>query len=111
LADSGALRVRRARAHAAGDHSLCRRCVVVRGEGGKGTVAALPSLPADEPAPRLDARQEMEALARRLITAHEGDQSNTLLARELRMTLVTLLPKDAGSADADLTGLFASLQA
>jgi hypothetical protein len=53
----------------------------------------------------------MERLAARLVAAHEGDPQNTLVAQQLRMTLATLLPKDAGNADADLTGLFAALQA
>jgi hypothetical protein len=81
LADSGALRVRRARAHAAGDHSLCKRCSAVRDQAG------------------------------RLAAAHEADPSNAPLARELRMTLAELMPKDSGNADADLTGLFSALQA
>ena len=50
-------------------------------------------------------------MARRLIAAHEGDPQNTLLARELRMTLSELMPKGKQDADADLTGLFAALQA
>ena len=114
MADSGALRVRRARAHAAGDHSLCRRCAVVRGEGGKGTVpavSALPSPPRDVPAQRLDPKAEMERMALRLVAAHEGDPRNTLVARELRMTLAELMPKGKRDQDADLTGLFAALQA
>lgn len=110
MADSGALRVRRARAHAAGDHSLCRRCAAVRGEGGKDTVTALPSPSRDAGSPRLNPREEMERLALRLVSVHEGDAANMQVARELRMTLATLMPKDSG-ADADLTGLFAALQA
>lgn len=111
MADSEAVRSRRKRLHAAGDHSMCRQCAAVRGERGTVTVTALPSPPPGDPAPRLDARAEMEQLARRLITAHEGDLPNTLLARELRMTLSELLPKGKPNADADLTGLYEALQA
>lgn len=107
MADSGALRVRRARAHKAGDHSLCRRCPAVRGEAAPNVTA----LPSPAPAAGLDPVAEMRALASRLVAAHEGDVSNTLLARELRMTLHELMPKDSKAADADLTGLFAALQA
>lgn len=68
-------------------------------------------LPAPKPDAALDPRAEMERLALRLVSAHEGDPQNTLLARELRMTLHELMPKDGQLADADLTGLFAALQA
>jgi hypothetical protein len=71
----------------------------------------LSMLPAMEPDASFDPQAEMRALAVRLVAAHEADVSNTLLARELRMTLHELMPKDAGKADADLTGLFAALQA
>jgi hypothetical protein len=54
----------------------------------------------------------MRALAARLVSAHESDPANSLLARELRMTLVELTPKDTGkTADAELAGLFGALQA
>ena len=110
MADSTALRVRRSRAHKAGDHSLCRRCAVVRGEA-KPPQAVL-RLPDVDPAENLDPVAEMRALAARLASAHEAEPSNSLLARELRMTLAELTPKDTGkAADADLTGLFGALQA
>lgn len=48
----------------------------------------------------------MEQLAFRLIAAHEGDQSNTLLARELRMTLQALL-EASRQADSELADLLA----
>ena len=66
-------------------------------------------LPALEAEAQLDPVAEMRRLALRLVAAHEGDVSNTLLARELRMTLHELMPKDAGNADADLTGLLRAL--
>ena len=50
-------------------------------------------------------------MALRLVAAHEGDPRNTLVARELRMTLAELMPKGKRDQDADLTGLFAALQA
>lgn len=113
MADSTALRVRRSRAHKAGDHSLCRSCAVVRGEARP--PQAVPSLPASpdlDLAENLDPLAEMRRLAARLALAHEAEPSNALLARELRMTLIELTPKDTGkAADADLTGLFGALQA
>lgn len=54
----------------------------------------------------------MRRLAARLALVHEADPANSLIARELRMTLAELTPKDTGkAADADLTGLFGALQA
>ena len=109
MADSEALRARRARAHRAGDHSLCRRCPAVRGE------AEVPRIVVPVPpladAAEFDAPAEMRALAVRLAAAHESEPSNAPLARELRMTLAELMPKKNGQQDADLTGLFSALQA
>ena len=109
MADSGALRVRRARAHKAGDHSLCRRCAAVRAEGGP--LDAVTSLPDPPAAPEFDAKAEMRELAARMVSAHCADPSNAILGAELRKTLLELMPKDSGNADADLTGLFGALQA
>lgn len=107
MADSTALRVRRTRAHKAGDHSLCTRCSVVRGESGpQAPVAVLRPRPA-----KFDPQAEMRALAERLAAAHEAEPANALIARELRMTLAELMPKGAGKPDEDLTGLFEALQA
>ena len=105
MADSGALRVRRHRAHRAGDHLLCRRCAAVR--GGAERLATVAALPVTQ---KLDPDAEMRRLALRLAAAYDADPSNALLARELRMTLAELRPKGAGQ-DADLTGLFSALQA
>lgn len=71
-------------------------------------LAALPQLPAD---PEFDAKTEMRRLAERLALAHTSEPANAPLARELRMTLAELMPKNSGNADADLTGLFSALQA
>ena len=109
MADSEALRARRSRAHKAGDHSLCRRCPAVRGESEQPEgLVSLPALPAGQ---EFDAAAEMRRLAVRLAAAHESDPANAPLARELRMTLAELMPKGKGEPDADLTGLFAALQA
>ena len=107
MADSGAVRQRRSKAHRAGDHSLCGpRC-----SQGRAARPVLSVLPAPAPDADFDAPAEMRRLAQRLAAEHEAQPGNAALARELRMTLERLMPKDAGNADADLTGLFAALQA
>lgn len=106
MADSEALRQRRRKAHVHGDHSLCRRCTVVKPR---------PVFPVADLAPGsgevTDAAGELRQLAYRLVAAHQADPANGILAKELRSTLVALLPKGEGKADADLTGLFGALQA
>ena len=106
MADSGALRVRRSRAHKAGDHSLCRRCAAVRGTQipSRGPVL-VPDGPAFDPA------AELRALAARMAEAHREDPSNAILGAELRKTLVELIGKRAEKPDDDLAGLFGALQA
>jgi hypothetical protein len=60
----------------------------------------LPPVPA---AAGLDAPAEMRALAARLAAAHEGEPSNALVARELRMTLRELIGiEGSGGAFDDL---------
>lgn len=109
MADSGALRVRRARKHKAGDHSLCRRCAAVRGQDGPPVgIIPVPQLPATA---ELDPTTEMRRLAARMIDAHQSDPGNAILAAELRKTLLELMPKRTEKPDADLTGLFGALQA
>lgn len=100
MADSGALRVRRARAHKAGDHSLCRNCAALK--------LAAPVPPPGEVA---DAPSELRQLAHRMAEAHRADPGNAILGAELRKTLLELMPKGKAEADADLTGLFGALQA
>src|SRR5260370_9786059 len=81
MADSEAVRSRRKRAHAAGDHSLCRRdCAALK----------LAAPPADAPA-AADPKTELGQLAARLAAAHRADPGNANLARELRMTLHALM--------------------
>jgi hypothetical protein len=102
LADSGALRVRRAKAHRSGDHSLCVRCAVIR--AGPGALAL--AVPVTDPA------QGLRVLAGQLTAAYGIDPGNALLARELRMTLQALLAgQGSRDVDGDLAGLFAELGA
>jgi len=104
VADSGALRVRRSRAHKAGDHSLCRgNCAALK--------LASPAAAADAPGEVTDARAELRQLAYRMREAHRKDPGNAFLGAELRKTLLELMPKGKPNADADLTGLFGALQA
>ena len=101
MADSGALRVRRAKAHKAGDHSLCVRCAAVR------PVTADP----EGVAPVSDAEAELRQLAGLLAVAYRAQPENALLARELRMTLQALLPAAGGQTlDGELDDLFAGLR-
>jgi hypothetical protein len=99
LPDSGALRVRRSRAHKAGDHSLCRNCAALK--------LAAPVAAGEV----TDAAAELRQLAARMAEAHRADPGNAILGAELRKTLLELMPKANGNADADLTGLFGALQA
>ena len=101
MADSDALRQRRRKAHVAGDHSLCRRCTAVK-----------PPLAPFAPGPQAevvgDAEAELRRLAARLVTAHEHEPANAMVARELRMTLQALMPKE--SADDGLGELYDALR-
>jgi hypothetical protein len=84
MADDGATRTRRWKAHKRGDHHLCGpRCdassapvtVTVPGDTGDGPV---------------DAQAALERQARRLEAACEADGGNAVLERELRATLLAL---------------------
>ena len=98
MADSGALRVRRSRAHKAGDHSLCKRCAVLK----------LAEAPPDVP-PVTDPMSEMRLLAGRVALAHVRDPGNALLARELRMTLQALMGPGE-TVDSELAEMFAAFR-
>lgn len=114
MADSEAVRSRRKRAHAAGDHSLCRRCDAVRGGSPARLPTSVPDLPTQLPSGRgevTDAAAELRQLAYRMAEAHREDPGNAILGAELRKTLLELMPKGKPDADADLTGLFGALQA
>ena len=99
MADSGSLRVRRHRLHAAGDHSLCKRCAAVR--------TGLPAVEGREIP--VDDTGKMRWLAASLVEAYRADPGNALLARELRMTLQALMGRGDGpeGRDHELDALFA----
>jgi hypothetical protein len=95
MADSDALRTRRKRMHAAGDHSLCRRCAAVKAPGG--VLGPVPLSP-EAAAAIADAETELRGLAERLKATNEADPANSLIARELRMTLQVLLESEKRGA-------------
>jgi hypothetical protein len=73
VADSGALRQRRYKAHLRGDHHLCRH------------LREVPVVEVQAPDPgELDPVAELRALAGRLAAAYDTDRGNTAIARELR---------------------------
>ncbi len=100
MADSDALRSRRKRGHAAGDHSLCRRC------GGR--QAAFPGLDSPDGG-AIDRGEALVRLAVRLEAAHEANPADAAVARELRATLLALSPGEA--VDSELAGLIGDLRA
>jgi hypothetical protein len=88
MPDSEALRTRRRRQHAAGDHSLCTtRCDAVAAEA------------AQDAEPVTDPPAKMAELAGRLVAAHTADPGNAMLARELRQTLLAMDGQDAPPVD------------
>src|SRR6266567_661754 len=98
MADSEAVRSRRKRAHAAGDHHLCRNCAALK-------LAA----PTEDSPPVADPMAEMRRLAGRVVAAHEKDPGNANLAREARMTLQALMgPGEA--VDGELAEMFAAFR-
>ena len=101
VADSDAVRSQRYRLHKAGDHSLCKRCAVLR------RAAIAPEGRGFPP----DDLGKMRWLAGQLAEAYAADPGNALLARELRMTLQALIGGGGQRADDDLAGLFAELGA
>ena len=90
--------MRRARRHAKGDHSLCKRCAALK-------LAA----PPEESPPVDDPMSEMRRLAGRVIQAHEKDPGNANLAREARMTLQALMGPGE-TVDGDLAEMFAAFR-
>jgi hypothetical protein len=94
MPDSDAVRSRRKRLHAAGDHSQCgRRC-----DARVIPVAFPPSgAPGDG---ALDPRAALERLAQRLEDAHAADAADAAVARELRMTLQALGAGESAQDDA-----------
>jgi hypothetical protein len=100
MADSDAVRSRRKRLHAAGDHSICGRC------GGRRAVVAVPAAGG---AP-VDPDAALEALARRLEAAHEADPGDAQVARVLKDTLLALRAGEA-KPDAELAALLDAVRA
>lgn len=84
MADSEAVRSRRKRKHAQGDHSMCRHP--------RESVPPVTVLPGDG---ELDPVTELRRSAARLVAACEADPSNAVLARELRATLAVLPQAEA----------------
>src|SRR5579862_5743338 len=97
MADSEAVRSRRKRMHAAGDHSLCRRCAAVR--TGEVPSRGLVPVPDGPEGPAFDPAAELRELAARMAAAHREDPSNAILGAELRKTLVELIGKRAEKPD------------
>jgi hypothetical protein len=94
MADSNALRQRRKRSHAAGDHSPCRH---------RGVLAAVEA----GPGAWFDAGGEMTRLAGWLEAAHIADPGNAAIARELRLTLLALAGQKPDEGDPVLAELMA----
>jgi len=112
VADSGAVRQQRSKAHKAGDHRYCRSTCPESGKFGAFSVATEPETNPGQPADQVaDPTAEMRELAARLAAAHRTEPGNALLARELRMTLQALMPQGGVKPDDDLAGLFAELGA
>jgi hypothetical protein len=80
MADSGALRQRRYKAHSQGDHRLRRHAPL--------SLAVVPA--GDEPGP-VDPVARLRALAARLEGVHRAEPGNVPAARELRLTLAALM--------------------
>jgi hypothetical protein len=94
MTDSDALRSRRKRRHAAGDHSLCRATCDER------RVRELsPVRPLAVPAGGLNPRDELVELALRLAEAHRAYPDNAFIARELRATLLAIEAGEPAAAD------------
>jgi hypothetical protein len=84
MADDGATRTRRWKAHKRGDHHLCGpHC-----DASSVTVTA--PVPGDLPDGPVDALEALARQARRLEAACEANPGNAALERELRATLLAL---------------------
>jgi hypothetical protein len=105
MADTEALRSRRARAHRRGDHHLCRhdRAATRPPPAPNKETPWAPNketpvcLGCDAPAlddGDLDPRAGLLTLARQLAAAAAGDPANAALARELRETLLAIPAPD-----------------
>ncbi len=107
VADSGAVRQQRYKAHRRGDHHLCKR------DCQRGPLYPVPAevqaaFPARSQAvTEFDPVLALRDLAARLEGVHVADPSNAAIARELRATLLAI-PGDGGEDD-PLAELFASM--
>jgi hypothetical protein len=102
MADSDAVRSRRKRLHAAGDHSLCTH---------GGPRAGIPVQPDRDTGDgtAVDPDASLAALARRLEAAHEANPGDAQLARVLKDVLLVLRSQDEG-VDRELAGLLDQLR-
>lgn len=101
MADSDAVRSRRKRRHAAGDHGMCGPSCDRRPPGRVLATAAVA-----QAGPCTDPAAALAALAARLEAAHEADPADAAVARVLKDTLVVLAGLDGGEDDGDpLAGL------
>jgi hypothetical protein len=98
MPDSNALRSRRKRAHAAGDHHLCKHWP---------QPAPVSLAPPPEPGDGFDPGLELRKLAGRLAAAYAADTGNAALARELRQTLLAISAPGEDNELAELMRTFA----
>jgi hypothetical protein len=103
MADSDALRQQRFRRHRSGDHSICRRNCKDSRPSLK--IAPLPAGSGKD----LDPAAALRDLACQLQAAYRVDPANAVLARELRSTLLVLLPAPNAGIDAELKALMGDL--
>jgi hypothetical protein len=93
MSDSDAVRQMRRRRHKGGDHSMCRRgCQDAR------VPLQLAPVPVGS-GEDLDPVTGLRDLAAQLQAACRADPMNSALARELRSTLLALMPSNDGAMD------------
>lgn len=103
MADSDAVRQARRRRHRSGDHSMCRK-----GCQGSRASVRVPAIEAGS-GQDLDPSAALRDLAVRLQAACAADPGNSALARELRATLMALMPSREPGVDAEWRQLMAEL--
>jgi hypothetical protein len=103
MADSDALRQMRRRRHKQGDHHLCRDGC----QNPQGSLRIVPVPPGS--AENFDPASALRDLAAQLEQAYRADPANALLAKELRQTLLVLLPAREAGVDAELRQLMTDL--
>ena len=100
MADSNAVRSRRKRLHAQGDHSTCRHFPLA-----PRPVMVAAAVDGDE----FDPVAELRLLAARVVDAYRQDPGNAALAREARVTLLALMDKEPNEDDAGWAAFVDSL--